>query len=48
MRATLLLAVLASTIILRGPPHHSMKCDQVKAKHGLIVMCLPLKIQPRA
>jgi hypothetical protein len=46
MRAALVLAVLA--IILRGPPNHLMKCDQVKAKHGTIVMCLPLRIQPRA
>ena len=44
----LLLAVLASTIIMRGPPNHPMKCEQIKAKHGVIVMCLPLKIQPRA
>ena len=48
MRAALLLAVLASTIIMRGPPHHLMTCEEVKAKHGVIVMCLPRKIQRRA
>lgn len=51
MRAALVVlvvALLTTTIIMKGAPGQTLKCELTKAKHGTITICLPPKHKPHA